>query len=179
MTPSDVRSNRSFPIHDCRISLRPGWQKSAKFNGSAPGRYANGFRSRRGAALPERSPPSRKYRNYKASSIRSAANFMIRAFLPNATFIEIIGESEAINNAKELARTYAVTDSTVLITGESGTGKELFAQSIHNLSPRRKAPFVAIKCAALPEKSAGKRIVRLRRRRFLWSKERRQGNRTR
>ena len=64
---------------------------------------------------------------------------------------QIIGESEAINNAKELARTYAVTDSTVLITGESGTGKELFAQSIHNLSPRRKAPFVAINCAALPE----------------------------
>ena len=64
---------------------------------------------------------------------------------------QIIGESAAIVNAKELARTYAVTDSTVLITGESGTGKELFAQSIHNLSPRRNSSFVAINCAALPE----------------------------
>lgn len=64
---------------------------------------------------------------------------------------QIVGESTAIANAKELARTYAVTDSTVLITGESGTGKELFAQSIHNLSPRRNSSFVAINCAALPE----------------------------
>lgn len=64
---------------------------------------------------------------------------------------QIIGDSAAVANAKELARTYAVTDSTVLITGESGTGKELFAQSIHNLSSRRNSPFVAINCAALPE----------------------------
>jgi PAS domain S-box-containing protein len=66
-------------------------------------------------------------------------------------FNQIIGESAAIRKAKDLARTYAVTDSTVMITGESGTGKELFAQSIHNLSTRRNAPFVAVNCAALPE----------------------------
>ena len=41
-------------------------------------------------------------------------------------------------------------DSTVLITGESGTGKELFAQSIHNYSPRTNGPFVAVNCAAIP-----------------------------
>lgn len=63
----------------------------------------------------------------------------------------IIGESSALRRAKDLAQTYAATDSTVMITGDSGTGKELFAQSIHNLSSRCNAPFVAVNCAALPE----------------------------
>ncbi len=64
---------------------------------------------------------------------------------------QIIGESPALRKAKDLARTYAVADSTVMITGETGTGKELFAQGIHNLSARCDAPFVAVNCAALPE----------------------------
>ncbi len=64
---------------------------------------------------------------------------------------QIIGDSPALRKAKDLARTYAATDSTVMITGETGTGKELFAQGIHNLSSRRDAPFVAVNCAALPE----------------------------
>jgi transcriptional regulator with PAS, ATPase and Fis domain len=45
----------------------------------------------------------------------------------------------------------APTGVTVLLLGESGTGKELFARAIHQLSPRRKGPFVAINCAAIPE----------------------------
>lgn len=63
---------------------------------------------------------------------------------------DIVGESDIIQATKELAKKYAAVDSTVLIFGETGTGKELFAKSIHNLSNRRKAPFVAINCASLP-----------------------------
>lgn len=66
------------------------------------------------------------------------------------TFDDIIGSSSALNATKKLARKYAAADSTVLILGETGTGKELFAQSIHNASRRRAAPFVAINCASLP-----------------------------
>lgn len=47
--------------------------------------------------------------------------------------------------------TYSYSDSNILIYGETGTGKELFAQSIHNSSPRKNHPFVAINCSALPE----------------------------
>ncbi|HEY3309950.1 MAG TPA: sigma-54-dependent Fis family transcriptional regulator [Desulfuromonadaceae bacterium] len=67
------------------------------------------------------------------------------------TFDDIIGESPALSSAKEWAKLAAASSSTVLITGESGTGKELFAQSIHNASPRSDRQFIAINCAALPE----------------------------
>ena len=67
------------------------------------------------------------------------------------TFEDIIGESPALTRAVEIAFRYANTEQTVLLLGESGTGKELFAQSIHMASRRKKAPFVAVNCAALPE----------------------------
>lgn len=66
-------------------------------------------------------------------------------------FDDIIGDSPAMRTAVSHARIFAETEFTVLLEGETGTGKELFAQSIHNASPRKKGPFVAINCAALPE----------------------------
>ena len=69
-------------------------------------------------------------------------------------FDSIIGHSKAIRQAVDLARKVAVTDTTVLLTGETGTGKEVFAQAIHQASPRRETlrgsgAFVAINCGAL------------------------------
>lgn len=67
------------------------------------------------------------------------------------TFDDIAGESPAICQARNMARKMAATNGTVCITGETGTGKELFAQAIHNCSPRRGKPFIAINCAAIPD----------------------------
>ena len=65
------------------------------------------------------------------------------------SFSDIVGESKAIRNTIQIARSYASSQAAVLIHGETGTGKELFAQSIHNASSRRDGPFVAINCAAV------------------------------
>jgi len=66
-------------------------------------------------------------------------------------FEDIMGNSSAIRSAKRKAALYAATDANILISGENGTGKEMFAQSIHNASIRKNAPFVAVNCAAIPE----------------------------
>lgn len=67
------------------------------------------------------------------------------------TLEQIIGESEEIHKAKQLACKLGNSESPILIQGESGTGKELFAQGIHNVSSRRKGPFIAVNFAALTE----------------------------
>ncbi len=63
----------------------------------------------------------------------------------------LIGKSNSIEKLKELIARVAPEDSRVLITGENGTGKELVARLIHDSSPRKDGPFVAVNCAALPD----------------------------
>ena len=63
----------------------------------------------------------------------------------------LVGEDASLRKVYSALQRASATDATVLIEGESGTGKELFARSLHALSTRADAPFVAINCAAIPE----------------------------
>lgn len=66
-------------------------------------------------------------------------------------FAGMIGKSASMRTVYQLIEKVAPTPSSVLVTGESGTGKELVARAIHNLSPRRDAPFITVNCAAISE----------------------------
>jgi transcriptional regulator with GAF, ATPase, and Fis domain len=63
---------------------------------------------------------------------------------------QLVGAESGLKNVVEQARMAARTDTSVLIQGETGTGKELIARFIHETSARRKAPFLAVNCGALP-----------------------------
>ncbi len=66
-------------------------------------------------------------------------------------FMDIIGESGVMREIFGIIPQVADSDVSVLVTGPSGTGKELVARAIHDLSPRRKKPFVRVNCGALPD----------------------------
>jgi len=63
---------------------------------------------------------------------------------------DMVGDSPSFRAAYELLKQAANTRITVLLLGETGVGKELFARSLHDMGPRRNAPFVAVNCAAIP-----------------------------
>ncbi len=65
-------------------------------------------------------------------------------------FKDVIGHSDQITEVIHMASLAASGSSNILLEGESGTGKEVLAQSIHNRSARRKGPFVAVNCGAIP-----------------------------
>lgn len=86
---------------------------------------------------------------YREQDIKVVRNVM--GLKADYTFNNILGSGPAIKSCIDIAKKYAYSPFSILITGESGVGKELFAQSIHNYSPRRNGPFVALNCATLPE----------------------------
>ena len=77
---------------------------------------------------------------------------------PFYTFDMLVGESKSFTSAKQFALLASQSPSTVLLTGESGTGKELFAQSIHNASPRKNKPFIPLNCASIPKELIGSEL---------------------
>ncbi len=76
---------------------------------------------------------------------------LTKGFVANYILEDLVYKSPEMGNIVCTCRELAKTDSTVLVTGETGTGKEVIAQAIHNLSRRKKKPFVSVHCAALPE----------------------------
>ena len=66
-------------------------------------------------------------------------------------FGELVGESLAMREVFAVLERVAGSDATLLVEGETGTGKELVARAIHDASPRRRGPFIAVDCGALPE----------------------------
>jgi arginine utilization regulatory protein len=85
---------------------------------------------------------------------RSASGRPVEKKSSNGTrfsFKDIIASDPQMRSAIHMARMSAGSPSPIMISGETGTGKELFAQSIHNHSPRKKAPFIPVNCAAIPE----------------------------
>jgi DNA-binding NtrC family response regulator len=67
-----------------------------------------------------------------------------------SVYADFIGDSDAMRKVKELIEQVADSELTVLIRGESGTGKEIVARSLHQLSSRKKNPFIKVNCAAIP-----------------------------
>jgi DNA-binding NtrC family response regulator len=90
-------------------------------------------------------------RALELSEARRENELLKRQLQDRGAFGELVGNSEPIRKIYTLIEQVAPSSASVLITGESGTGKELVARTIHNLSPRREKPFVAINCSAIPE----------------------------
>jgi DNA-binding NtrC family response regulator len=90
-------------------------------------------------------------------------------------FGRIIGNSAAMRALYQVLEQAAPTPASMLILGESGTGKELVAQTIHQLSPRAAAPFVALNCAAIPDTLLESEIFGHEKGAFTGATERRAG----
>jgi DNA-binding NtrC family response regulator len=88
---------------------------------------------------------------------------------------QLVGPSKRMQEVMSTIAAVAPSRASVLITGESGTGKELAARTIHELSPRKGRPFVAVNCAAIPETLMESEIFGHERGAFTGAVERRMG----
>ena len=81
---------------------------------------------------------------------RESIRHLRQVVITSAATDELLGESSSVDQLRQLIERVGPTRSPVLLTGESGTGKELVARALHQSSPRRDEPFVAVNCAAIP-----------------------------
>lgn len=105
-------------------------------------------------------------------TVRQARDEQARDF----KFNQIIGESEAMAQAMELARRVAISEvGSILLNGETGTGKDLFARAIHYASEHADAPYLAINCAALPANLIESELFGYEKGAFTDAKQRKEG----
>ncbi|MDR2054402.1 MAG: sigma 54-interacting transcriptional regulator [Desulfovibrio sp.] len=86
----------------------------------------------------------------KRAETRLRSKFASKGFMARHTFSSLVVSSKRMEEVVRQSVIYAGSAAPILISGETGTGKDVFAQAIHNASPRRQGPFVAVNCAALP-----------------------------
>ncbi len=98
-----------------------------------------------------------------------------RKLRDTGVFGHMVGTSKTMQEVFHLIEMVAPSTASVLITGESGTGKEMVARSIHDLSPRKNKPFVAINCSAIPETLIESEIFGHEKGAFTGAMERRAG----
>jgi len=104
----------------------------------------------KGGAGQEISSHLKRVVNEAGQSLGAVGTLQIAKATPTLSHTLWIGQSQLSQRTLARASKVASTHSSVLIHGESGTGKEIIARTIHQLSPRREGPFVALNCASLP-----------------------------
>ncbi len=90
-------------------------------------------------------------RAVELSGAKRENELLRRQLQDRGAFGELVGKSESMRAIYSLIEQVAPSSASVLLTGDSGTGKELVARTLHQKSPRRDKPFVAINCSAIPE----------------------------
>jgi DNA-binding NtrC family response regulator len=90
-------------------------------------------------------------RAVELSEAKRENELLRRQLQDRGAFGELVGKSEPMRAIYSLIEQVAPSSASVLLTGDSGTGKELVARTLHQKSPRRDKPFVAINCSAIPE----------------------------
>jgi DNA-binding NtrC family response regulator len=114
-------------------------------------------------------------RAVELAEARKENELLRRQLRDRGAFGELVGRSEAMQTVYSVIEQIAPSSASVLITGQSGTGKELVARTIHNLSPRRDAPFLGINCSAIPETLMESELFGYEKGAFTGAAARRQG----
>jgi DNA-binding NtrC family response regulator len=126
---------------------------------------------------PLKGPVLRALLDRALSKARDAQNLAVlqRQLREAGRLGELVGGSKPMQEVMRVIEMVAPSSASVLITGETGSGKEIVARTIHKLSPRASAPFVAINCSAIPETLMESEIFGHERGAFTGAAERRIG----
>ena len=141
-------------ISDCRRGQYAPGDCSHRFRQHrTPSKHATISAHIGSSKSPSNPPPCVSHRAKAASQsqLTEETERLQRQLQYQGVLADMVGTSPQMQAVFSVIRQVAPSKAAVLIVGESGTGKELVARAVHQLSPRRGGPFVAINCAAMPE----------------------------